>query len=231
MIDKIKMFEQLYLKNLNEQLDVHLSTFNKKSFDSDLKEIDEFLRDPNILLESIQGLQREQQVAIGDIKMKLKELSQIKVDLIKSNSFETSLYKPDENLLYFNKLFFGSLRLKYYFHPFDSKILVDNQSIDLINLCEFWSVYFEEYKSDPFAFIFCLINKDNKPFKSLIKQNNNGFAILSSATKGPSFGQSDISIGNSSNDKSNWANLGHSYDNPPENIDKKYLLAGSSYLS
>jgi hypothetical protein len=93
---------------------------------------------------------------------------------------------------------------------------------------EWGSVYFEEYKSDPFAFVFSLINKDNKPFKSLIKQNNNGFAILSSATKGPSFGQSYISIGNSSNDKSNWANLGHSYDNPPENIDKKYLLAGSS---
>jgi hypothetical protein len=68
-----------------------LNSLNKKSIDDDFKEIEELFRDPNLLLESIQGLQRKQQDAIGDIKLKLNEISQIRDYFQKSNTFDHNL--------------------------------------------------------------------------------------------------------------------------------------------
>jgi hypothetical protein len=64
MIEQTKKFEVLYLKSLNETLVVSLESYNKKSIDDDFKEIDELFRDPNLLLESIQGLQRKEQMQL-----------------------------------------------------------------------------------------------------------------------------------------------------------------------
>jgi hypothetical protein len=131
MIEQTKKFEDLYLKSLNEKLDTPLNSFNKKSIDDDFKEIEELFRDPNLLLEPIEGLQRKQQDAIGDIKLKLNEMSQIRDDLKKSNTFDPNLS--------FSQGSFGSLCLNTYFEidPFNSLILTKNQSMDLMNLCEF----------------------------------------------------------------------------------------------
>jgi hypothetical protein len=68
MIEQTQKFEAEYLKSLNEKLDTPLESFNKKSIDDDFKEIEELFRDPNLLLESIQGLQRKEQDAIGSIR-------------------------------------------------------------------------------------------------------------------------------------------------------------------
>jgi hypothetical protein len=137
MIDQTKKFEASYLKSLNEKLDIPLESFNKKSINDDFKEIEELFRDPNLLLESIQGLQRKQQEAMGDLKLKLNEMTQIRDDFKKSNIFETS------------QVSFGTLCLKDYLgiDPFNSSILAENQSMDLIKLCEFspsdkWSLLY-----------------------------------------------------------------------------------------
>jgi hypothetical protein len=129
------------LKSLNEKLVVSLKSFNKKSIDDDFKEIDELFRDPNLLLESIQGLQRKEQDAIKDIKLKLNEMSKIREDLKISNKFEPNLS--------ISEVSFGSLHLEDYlrFNPFNSAILTENQSMELFNLCEFsrkdkWSLLY-----------------------------------------------------------------------------------------
>jgi hypothetical protein len=141
IIEQTKKFEAFYLKCLNEKLDTPLDSFNKKSIDDDFKEIEELFRDPNLLLESIQGLQRKEQDAIGSIRFKLNEMSQIRDNLKVSNKFETNLS--------FSQVSFGTLYLKDYLglDLFNSSILTEDQSHDLIKLCEFskkdkWSLLF-----------------------------------------------------------------------------------------
>jgi hypothetical protein len=130
MIEQTQKFEAEYLKTLNDQLDAPLESYNKISIDNDFKEIEELFRDPNLLLESIQGLQRKEQDAIGSIRFKLNEMSQIR-DLKKSNAFDPNLS--------FDRLSFGSLYLKDFLtiDPFNSSILKGSQSMDLIKLCKF----------------------------------------------------------------------------------------------
>jgi hypothetical protein len=141
MIEQTQKFEAEYLKTLNDQLDAPLESFNKKSIDNDLMQIDELFRDPNLLLESIQGLQRKEQDAIGSIRFKLNEMSQIRDNLKVSNKFETNLS--------FSQVSFRTLYLKDYLglDLFNSSILTKNQSMDLMNLCEFskkdkWSLLY-----------------------------------------------------------------------------------------
>jgi hypothetical protein len=104
-------------------------------------QIEEQFRDPNLLLESIQGLQRKEQDAIVSIKLKLNEMSQIRDDFKESNIFETNLSFSQET--------FGTICLNDYLgiDPFNSVILTKNQSMDLIKLCEFsqkdkWSLLY-----------------------------------------------------------------------------------------
>ncbi len=54
-------------------------------------------------------------------------------------------------------------------------------------------------KTDPNAFIFSLINKDNVPLKMKIQQNKHQYAFQCHSRYGPIFGGGDIGIANNSN--------------------------------
>ncbi len=83
--------------------------------------------------------------------------------------------------------------------------------------------------TDKDAFIFSLINKENKAFKVMCS-NDGQNAIL--CDHGPTFGKSDsdIFINNNSNTDSGHCNFGHTYKHPDylEGTEKaKNILAGS----
>ncbi len=87
------------------------------------------------------------------------------------------------------------------------------------------------FVTDQNAFIFSLINKENKPFKvkcSDVGQN----AIVCSPSIGPTFGKSDsdIFINHNSNTNSGHCNLGNTYKHPDYLVGTekaKNILAGS----
>jgi hypothetical protein len=127
MIEQTKTFEASYLKSLNESLESKLKSFDNKSLDEDLNEIEQAFRNPNV---SIQEIELKQQKAIEDIQSKLNEMNQVKVNIKRTNEF-----KPNVS---FSKDFFGHLSLNNYSNDIlSSKILTGNQPFDLLKLCEF----------------------------------------------------------------------------------------------
>jgi hypothetical protein len=70
--------------------------------------------------------------------------------------------------------------------------------------------------SDPNAFIFSLINKENKPLKMKVDPNEHDEAIYRNSVCGPSFGGGgDICIANNANTTMNsFSNLGWTYKHP-----------------
>jgi hypothetical protein len=78
MIQKTKKFEALYLKSLEDKLEASLKSYETKSLEQNLIETEETFRDPNLLIESIREMQRQQDEAIVELKLKLEEQSQVK---------------------------------------------------------------------------------------------------------------------------------------------------------
>jgi hypothetical protein len=133
MIDKTKKFEAMYLKSLDDKLNASMKSFETKSLEQSIKETEETFRNPNVLIESIREMQRKQEEAIAELKLKLNEQSQVKDKLILKNEFKPNLsFRPDS---------FGQLCLNEYSisDPFKSQILKDKQPSELIKLCEFSS--------------------------------------------------------------------------------------------
>jgi hypothetical protein len=133
MIEKTKTFEAVYLKNLADKLEASLKSFETTFIEQSLKETEETFRNPNVLIESIREMQRQQEGAIEELKLQLNEQSKVKDNLIQMNEFKPNLsFSPD---------MFGLLRLNEYSRndPFKSQILKDNQPFDLIKVCEFSS--------------------------------------------------------------------------------------------
>jgi len=92
-----------------------------------------------------------------------------------------------------------------------------------------WSGSYE-YKTDPNAFIFSLINKQNKPLK--MKCSSCQYAIDCHSSYGPRFGGgADFYISDNSNTNTiSYSNLDHSYSHPDyayESEEAKSFLAGS----
>jgi hypothetical protein len=76
-------------------------------------------------------MQRQQEEAIAELKLKLNEQSQVKDNLVQMNEFKPNLsFSPDS---------FGFVYLNEYstIDPFKSQILASNQPSELIKLCEF----------------------------------------------------------------------------------------------
>jgi hypothetical protein len=126
MIETTQKYEKSYLKNLNEKLDTCLKSFEIKSVDEGLRELEETFRNPNLLIKSIKEMYQKQEEFIQTLQSKLNGLNQIIEDLKASNQF-----KPN---LSFNKDLFGKLNLN---DPFRSQILREKQSLELLELCEF----------------------------------------------------------------------------------------------
>jgi len=132
MIDKTKDFEAKYLNSLNEKLSASLKFFKgNKSSEEALEMTELTFRDPNLLIEPIRKLKIKQQEIIETLKTKLNEMNQIKENMKASIDF-----KPN---LSFEKDAFGSLYLIDFPNngPFNSKILTFEQSLELMELCEF----------------------------------------------------------------------------------------------
>ncbi len=66
------------MKSLEDNLYASLKSFETKSLEQTLKEIEESFRDPNLLIESIREMQRQQEEAITELKLKLSDLSKVK---------------------------------------------------------------------------------------------------------------------------------------------------------
>jgi hypothetical protein len=88
--------------------------------------------------------------------------------------------------------------------------------------------------TDENAFIFSLINKENKPFKAKFSKNNNQLATDSRASAGPTFGIlyfSDIYVASYSNkNKQSYSDFGNAFSHPdyqPGSPKSKSILAGS----
>jgi hypothetical protein len=128
MIDKTKTFEATYLKSIEDKLNVSQKSF--ESIEQSLKETEELFRNPNLLILSMREMQRKQEEAIVELRLKLNEQSQVKDNFVEMNEF-----KPN---LKFSQDSFGLLRLnEYSIDPFKSQILSGNQASELIKLCEF----------------------------------------------------------------------------------------------
>ena len=70
-------------------------------------------------------------------------------------------------------------------------------------------------KKDEHAFIFSLVNKENKPVKINIDQTKVKYAIECNASYGPIFGADDFLVASNSNQsKASYSNLGNSYKHP-----------------
>jgi hypothetical protein len=140
MIEKTKKFEAIYLKSLEDKLEASLKSFETKSLEQSLNETEESFRSPNVLIESIREMQRQQEEAIAILKCKLDEQSQVKDNLTRMNDF-----KPNVS---FSQELFGQLYLNEYSRdPFESQILSGTQPLELIKLCEFspkdkWSLLY-----------------------------------------------------------------------------------------
>ena len=88
----------------------------------------------------------------------------------------------------------------------------------------------DQYKSDSNAFLFSLVNKDNKPIKMKCQNAHN--SIYCSSTSSAVFGGGhDLYISNNSNtNTTSYSNLGHSYEHPKHKYDTSEVssfLAGS----
>ncbi len=69
MIEKTKKFEAVYLKSLEDKLNACLRSLETKTLEQSLKETEETFLNPNLLIESIRGIQRQQEEAIADLKL------------------------------------------------------------------------------------------------------------------------------------------------------------------
>ncbi len=92
-----------------------------------------------------------------------------------------------------------------------------------------------KYETDSSAFLFSLINKENRPFR-VVCSDGGKHAIAGHPNYGPRFGcfPQDLHIaGNSNTNESSYCNFGHTYKHPDYPVgteETKNILAGSYYF-
>jgi len=131
LIEKTKTIEGLFLKSLKKDLEPSLNQLEMKSVDEVLKEMEETLRNPRDLIESIREMQLKHEKSIEIIQLKLNNIKRVQETLKASNEFQpNSFLHPDS---------FGQLNLNenLIYDPFKSSILTGLQPLDLIKVCEF----------------------------------------------------------------------------------------------
>jgi hypothetical protein len=84
------------------------------------------------------------------------------------------------------------------------------------------------FKSDPNAFLFSLINKDNMPLKMKIDPNEHHYAIYCNPEFGPTFGDDINIINNPNTTMCNYSNLNHTYSHPRYGL---YTNEAQAFLS
>ncbi len=107
LIEKIKKSEEIYLSQLEERF----SSFDvSQSLETELNEIQELLRNPNLLIQTIREMQQKQDESLKDIQLKLNEINQVKDNLRETHFFIPNLssFNQDDTSL------FGSVKLNQY---------------------------------------------------------------------------------------------------------------------
>jgi hypothetical protein len=167
LIDQTKDMEQNCLTSLNEfKVDVF-------DFDKEKNILNEIFRDVNLSIESMKELQSKQDESILIIKSKINEVNQLKKFVIQSNEFKANLA--------LERYSFGSLVLNDSSTSFlCSKILRQDQIIDLIKLCEFnasdkWTLLYRGSRDGFRAKDFHLKCDKKSPTLTIIKAQDSGF--------------------------------------------------------
>ena len=109
MIERTKKYEDLFLKSLNEKF----KSIETKSVEQDLEET---FRNPNLVFETLNEMLQRHEKTLEDIKLKVNEINQEKINLKASNVF-----KPNESFVV------ESFGLLYLNDPFLSQILIGQQ--------------------------------------------------------------------------------------------------------
>jgi hypothetical protein len=145
MIDATKKHEKMFMENLMENF---YSSFDGiQSRETQLNQIEETFRDPNLLIQTIKDMQKKQVESLNDIQFKLKQMNQVKDDVKLTNGFKPNLSSINQK----NTCLFGSINLSGYFSSMNllkSQILKSEQQYsELLKLCEFcptdkWSLLY-----------------------------------------------------------------------------------------
>ena len=148
MIDRTNKCQEKQLNSIKEKLFENSSFDETKSLLTELNQIEETFRNPNLLIETIKEMQRKQDESLRDIQSKLNEINQVKDNLKASNEFQPNLSffdQEDQTSL------FGSIKLlenQSNVNSLKCEILNNQQQyFDLIKLCEFspndkWSLLY-----------------------------------------------------------------------------------------
>ena len=127
MIDRIKAFEKVYSKKQSEQL----KSLSEEIFAENIAELKlkliELFRDPNLVLEDLNGFQRQLEDRENLMKTKIVKINDLRTGL-KLNQF-----KPMESPFTFGILAFDEKKFK------QTNILTQFQEAELSLLCEFAS--------------------------------------------------------------------------------------------
>ena len=126
MIEETKKVEATYLK-YNEGLENYFKSFETRSIENDLLDLEVTFRNPNLLIESIQKIQQKQENEIRKMQFNTDEINQFKENLKESIKFKSNLS--------FNQDLFGQLYLVN--DLLTSRILSGQQPSELLKLCEF----------------------------------------------------------------------------------------------
>jgi hypothetical protein len=136
MIDQTKKYEALYLRNVKEGF----SLFDDcKSLEHELNQIEDAFRNPNLLIQSIQAIQRKHEESLNDIQSKLNEITLVKDTLIATNYFQPTFSPINQEGE--TSTLFGSIKLNACWlnvNSFKGQILTSvQQYFELIKVCEF----------------------------------------------------------------------------------------------
>jgi hypothetical protein len=97
MIDKIKKNEEIYLKDLKEKFFKAVSFNDVNSLEYELNKIEETFRNPNLLIQTIEEMQKKQQESLNNLQLKLDEINQVKDNLKGTNEFKPNLSFLNQN--------------------------------------------------------------------------------------------------------------------------------------
>jgi hypothetical protein len=82
MIAQTKMYEKIYLKDLNVNLLETTSFVETKSLEDRLNEMEDTFRNPDLLIKTIKEMQKKQEKSLNYIQFKLNEINQIKDNFV-----------------------------------------------------------------------------------------------------------------------------------------------------
>ncbi len=89
MIEKTKKIEATYSQCFVDKFHASLKSFETTSLEQSLNETEDIFWNPNLLIQSIRGMQRKQEEAIAELK--LDEQSQVKENIVRMNEFKPNL--------------------------------------------------------------------------------------------------------------------------------------------